>query len=466
VRTRIGVKLLISNVLSTSVILLFVFILTSYSFRDAVATKVLDKLIVYSQDSQVYVMNRLKEYEYKNVNEKLIELAPFISNYLSSKYNVRVQIFDGRKEIVADSFPAKKYYTYQDVHYAESGIKSYIVKNSVDGEETLFLSSPIYYGNETIGVVRFIYSLSKDMAVVKKMKLWLFGVSVVSIVLIILANSWLTAGIVKPIRVLKEHVEKMRRGEFASQVEIKNGDEVEELANAFNEMSQSMKEYIDSLKEEKEKQKNFTDNITHELKTPISIILGHAELLKRIHKEDDREKSINYIISESEKLLKQVEQLLYISKLNKPSFELVKKENDIALVVKRCVELLKPRFEKFSIEVTTNVASKNFIFDADKIKEVVLNVLDNAIKHSNCTKIKISGKEVNEKYILEIMDNGKGIDKEVTDEIRKNELFPLYEKNSGLGLKISQMIMKKHGGSLHIESVEKKGSTVTLELKI
>lgn len=463
-RTRLGVKLLISNILSTSVILIFVFLFTSYSFKDAMMTKILDKLVSYSQDGQIYVMNRIKDYKYKNVNERLAELAPFISNYLSSKYSVRVQIFDGRKRLLSDSFPAKKYHVYQDVHYAESGMKSYIVKKD-ENEEMLFLSSPIYYGSETTGVIRFIYPLSKDMAIVERMKIWLLGISAVSIILIILSNSMLTSGIVKPIRILKESAEKMRKGNFDSPAEIKSNDEIEELAITFNEMSQSLKEYIDSLKEEKEKQKNFTDNITHELKTPISIILGHAELLKKIKSADDREKSVNYIISESEKLLKQVEELLYISKLNKPSFELVKKEEDIETIVQRCVALLRPRFEKFSIKISSNVEHRNLIFDSKRIKEVLLNILDNAIKHSKCTKIDINGKMNGGNYVLKVKDNGKGMDEKIASELQKDELFPFYERNSGLGLKISKMIMKKHGGDLHLESIKGKGTTVILELK-
>ena len=458
----IGRKFLFANLLSTVIILVSIFFLISYFFQNAIVNQLMDKLITYSEDAQIYVMNRIKDYKYKDLSKELSELSPFISNYLSRKYGVEVEIFDGRKNLLASSLPSKKYYTYQDIHYAANGMKNYIIKRE-GNNEVLFLSSPIYYGSETAGVIRFVYVLSNEMMVIKKIEFMLLLIGGLSLILIMVANILFTKGIVKPIKQLKTGVEKMQSGIFDTKLEVKSNDEIEDLAKSFNDMSKSLNHYIKSLNEEREKQKVFFDNITHELKTPISVILGHGELLKRINDQADREKSVNYIISESQRLMKMVEDLLYVSKLNKPTFKIKKTNYDISLIVKNCVKLLQPRFRKFSIKVMVNAESKTLSLDAGRIKEVILNVLDNAIKHSKCTQIKINGIVSSGKYVLYIKDNGIGLSKAVTDDFSYDRIN-LNCGNFKLGLQISKMIMRKHGGSLKLVPNNNGGATVIIEL--
>lgn len=460
----IGRKILIANLLSTVTILISIFFLISYSFQDAIINQLMTKMINYSEDAQIYVMNMVKNCEYKNLNKELSKLSPFVSNYLSKKYGVKVEIFNDRKKLLAGSLPYKKYYSYQDIHYAANGIKNYVIKKE-GNEEVLFLSSPIYYGSETVGVIRFIYILSDESSLINRIKFMLLLIGGLSLILIALANVLFTNGIVRPIKKLQAGVEKMQNGIFDTKIEIKSSDEIEELSKAFNGMSQSLDHYIKSLNAEREKQKIFFDNVTHELKTPISVILGHGELLKRIKNPSDREKSLNYIIFESQRLMKMVEDLLYVSKLNKPTFEISKTDHDISSIAKSCIELLSPRFEKFQINITENVQPKMLNIDADRIKEVILNILDNAIKHSKCTKIEILGRVKDKKYFLYIKDNGIGLNKAVTDDFFYDRTT-LNKRNFKLGLKISRMIMEKHGGNLKVQSENGNGTTVIMELDL
>ena len=456
-------EILFLNISTIFIILIIIYFVTLNTFQKNIVNNTINKMTEYSQESQIYFMNILKDYNYSDVFLKLEKMAPFISDYLSEKYNLHIEIYDIRKKLLADTSQDIKYFVYQDVHYAINSMKNYILKKEKN-HVILFFSSPIFFKNDIIGVIRFIYPMDTEYKLIADVKTTLFIIDIIAIIIIVFLNYILANSITIPIKKLKNETEEIAKGNFHSRIKIKSNDEINSLVNSFNVMVDKIEHYIKSLKKEKEKQKLFVDNITHELKTPITSILGHAELIGRLKNEKDKEISLNHIIQEGNRLLNLVEELLYVSKLNKNSFEFEFKEYDIKMLVEDCIGTLNPRFKKFFITIECNVSAAQIVMDYEKLKEVVLNILDNAIKHSKCTKIKLYSEVKKGYYYLIIEDDGIGIDEKI-----KNILFdpfntPKREKSYGLGLCIVKEILNKHNGSIDVESELNKGTRFIIKL--
>nr|WP_307905864.1 HAMP domain-containing sensor histidine kinase [Clostridium botulinum] len=284
---------------------------------------------------------------------------------------------------------------------------------------------------------------------------------------IILSNSF-SNEIVKPIVILKKIARQVSHGKFVKNFEINSKDEIEDLSKSFNIMSNNIENMILKLKTEKENQKRFLDNITHEFKTPVAAIMGYSDLLLRVEDKKDTEQCIKYIKKSSDRLLNLVEQLLELSVLNKDEFQLKRKPVDIKTVVENSVMLLKPRMNKFGIDVKLKIDSKYINIDKEKTEQVILNILDNAIKYSECSEIIITMNYDEDFVKVCISDNGQGIPEEELDKIFEHFYTAhksLQNKHggSGLGLSICKEIMNKQSGKIQIESNE--GTKVILKFK-
>ncbi|MDU7440331.1 MAG: PAS domain-containing sensor histidine kinase, partial [Clostridium sp.] len=218
---------------------------------------------------------------------------------------------------------------------------------------------------------------------------------------------------------------------------------------------------VESLKTE------FFANLSHEFKTPLTAIIGYSELIPRLENKNDIEESSVYIKKEGERLLKLVEELLDLSKLGKSEFNVYRSKNDLATIIEEALNIIQPRLQKYDIDIIKKLCNVNLYIDKDKTKQVILNVLDNAIKYSECTSIILKIKETNNDIELTIMDDGIGIEKS-----HLNKLFePIYRVNkansrskngNGLGLCICKEIMRKQDGDIEIYSEENKWTLVKI----
>ncbi|WP_175421113.1 MULTISPECIES: HAMP domain-containing sensor histidine kinase [unclassified Marinitoga] len=458
-------EILFLNISLTFTILLIIFFVILNIFQNNILDNVIKKMIKNSQESQIYIMDTLKNFSFEDVYFQLEELSPFLADYISNKYNLRVQLYNNKKRLLFDTaFSNKKYFVYQDIHYASNNMKNYIIKK-YGKEKILFFSSPILFKNEVIGVIRFIYPMNNEFRIINSIARKLIFLDFIAIIFVILLNYYFSNSIVRPIKKLKLETEKIANGNFDSRIYIKSNDEINSLVNSFNKMAENLEKYIYSLKEEKEKQKMFIDNVTHELKTPITSILGHAELVKRLKNKEDINKSLDYILSEGHRLLDMVEEVLYLSKINKNSFDFEFSFIRIEELINDVISLLNPRFKKFGIKIIKNFKEELLCIDYLKIKEVLLNILDNSIKHSKCTEIFISSyKELNY-YCLVISDNGIGIDEKIKKEIFQPFISSKGKNSFGLGLTISKEIMAKHNGEIQMES-SNTGTKIVLKFPL
>lgn len=220
---------------------------------------------------------------------------------------------------------------------------------------------------------------------------------------------------------------------------------------------------------------DFINNMTHELKTPISTISLSSDMLMRGDFSNDPEKLQRYasiIYKENKRLESQVERVLNVAKMDKDTLKLKRESFDMH----ELIEEAKDNFEFNQAETGGNIVleleASQFILNVDPvhISNVVFNLLDNAIKYcEKAPEIHVRTKNERTFFILEISDNGIGIKREnirlIFDKFYRVPTGNLHNvKGFGLGLYYVKMIIEQHGGTIHVKSQPGKGSVFTISL--
>lgn len=220
-----------------------------------------------------------------------------------------------------------------------------------------------------------------------------------------------------------------------------------------------------------EKQRQFVTNVSHELKTPLTTILGYVDLLKT--RGDDKyilETSINYLSGASERLCRLVDDLIDLSCLSKFEFEIELRSVNLSALIRDIVGQMSLKAQKYDITVETDIPETGEILaDPTRIKQAVVNIVDNAIKYAAHGRVSVTLCENPDDISLTVKDNGCGIHPDVLDKIFE----PFYRVDkarsrelggNGLGLAITKEIIEKHGGRIEIRSDIGEGTEVGIIL--
>jgi two-component system, OmpR family, sensor histidine kinase ArlS len=300
----------------------------------------------------------------------------------------------------------------------------------------------------------------------KDILVWILGFStILAVILSLLSGKWLSNLIMRPISNMINTMEDIERSGVPKKINIMNNtkDELQTLANTFNRM-------IDRLEENFEKQSQFVSDASHELKTPLTVIKSYANLLRR-HGLEDKEmadEAIKAIHSEVTRIQKMTETFLDVASLEK-EVELDLEEVNLVLL---CQGILKQMREVYKREITLHFQQSPILIKVDelKIKQIIIILLDNAIKYSS-DRIDIFLVENDKNVTVRVKDYGIGIPEEEMDNIF--ERFYRIDKarnretgGSGLGLHIAKKIVKLHQGEIKMRSKEGEGTEVELILPI
>lgn len=270
--------------------------------------------------------------------------------------------------------------------------------------------------------------------------------------------------IFRPIEQINEATKKVALGEYDIELETKREDEIGELTNNFNKMTRG-------LKSTENLQKEFINNVSHEIKTPVSSIEGFAKFLKDKNLTDEeREEYANIIIEEAKRLENLTGKILKLSKLNNQEIITNKQEIEVAEQIRKAISLLEPKWSKKDIKINVSLEEKIFLGDEDLIFQVWVNIIDNAIKFSNAGEnIDIKVYEKDSDINVEIKDHGIGMKEEELEKVydRFYQIDRSHSKEgSGLGLAIVKRIVELSEGKIEIKSKENKGTTVIVKLPV
>lgn len=327
----------------------------------------------------------------------------------------------------------------------------------------LIVDTPLLYDDQVVGVLQYVTSLSKVESLIHSFLLYGILICAMVAVTVFLISLRLGNSFVKPIKDIIHFTEKMAEGKYKNRINETYSDELGELAMRLNFMADEILK-TDRLKTD------FISSISHELRTPLTGIKGWVETMKNPKDltEEEMHFGIMMIDKESERLIGLVENLLDFSRYESERITLNLSSFSMEDLINEIVFQLKKKADQKDISVKVRTTPLSIIGDRDKLKQVLLNVLDNGIKFSkpkDCIEITQSRKE----DFVEILvaDHGIGIEKESLNHIMES-FYKSDQKSigAGLGLAISKNIVELHNGTIHVESDYQKGTTVNIQLPI
>ncbi|MBI5841594.1 MAG: HAMP domain-containing protein [Chloroflexi bacterium] len=288
-----------------------------------------------------------------------------------------------------------------------------------------------------------------------------------AITLALVLGMVLSRTLTKPIRELTAATQAMSQGNLGLQVSVRSRDELGELAHAFNKMSADLAQSINARRQ-------MTADIAHELRTPLSLILGHAEAVNDGVLPPSLE-NFEIIREEAGRLEHLVDDLRTLSLADTGELSIEKRPCDLKKLLQDISSVYQHRVQQKNVALELDVPSElpSVQADANRITQVVTNILDNALRYTpENSKVTLAAGEVKDAVRISIQDSGPGI-KNGQDV---NHIFDRFyrldasrnraEGGSGLGLAIAKSIVQAHGGQIWAESVEGQGLSVLIELPV
>ncbi|WP_164545480.1 sensor histidine kinase [Paenibacillus albus] len=354
-----------------------------------------------------------------------------------------------------------------DVDQAKKGKKGiWRGADPVTGERIAAVTLPVLQGPRVVAMFRYTASLEEVDRTVRNI-LWITVLVGTIVVLLFFTMSVLMANrIARPIRNLTRVAEKMAEGDWTRRaVHLHDRDEIGRLAETLNTMASELTRR-EKLKED------FISSISHELRTPLTSIRGWSETLASGDPGDIEELNMGLSIigRETERLSGLVEDLLDFSKLYAKSIVLHPETLDIRRTIGETLRQFVARGHRESIRIIGKYSDEPLVakVDANRLKQVFINVLDNALKFTpSGGTVTVTGECKSGEAQITIQDTGPGIAPEdlphVTEKFYKGTS---QRSGSGLGLAICKEIVELHGGRFQVSSAESEGTTVLISIPL
>jgi len=277
-----------------------------------------------------------------------------------------------------------------------------------------------------------------------------------------------------PLATITQVLSRVKEGEYGEKIEYSGTDEVGQLVQTFNMMSNTIKEKEEEAKKTDIAKDEFLAMITHELKTPLVPIQGYSDILLGEHlgKLNDKQKErIQIIKSSSESLLAIISDLLDAQKLELGQLSMKQENINIKETIDKAIESLKPEAEEKNIKINSSVADLKINHDQERIGQVMKNLIKNSLAATqpNTGEIEIMMEEMPTEIKISIKDNGIGIQLDKQKELFKkfyqvDATLTRERGGSGLGLAICKGIIQSHNGKVSMESIPNQGSTFSFTI--
>lgn len=408
------------------------------------------------------MINSIAEDE-KMAKEKTIEYAKNLISYLGN--NQQFSIYVEKEQIYSnlaldlDQESLEMLLNSQEIQY--------IIKNH-DKEKYIVIASSLEINNKRITFLS-LDDVSDTFIERDRQLSNFYQIDLIVITISLLAIAILSICLTKPIQTLNEMSKKIAKGSYHERINIKTNDEIGELSESFNLMLEAIENKIDELEVSVKQREEFITNFTHELKNPMTSIIGYSDLLRsNEYAEEIRIKSANYIFNEAKRLELLAHKLMDLMGLSNENikFETI----NMIEFAHEIQQQLKDSLGEIQLELMIEQAT--IIADKSLLEDCIRNLIDNSKKaEPKDQKIVFLGKKHKDKYEISIIDRGCGISKQDLPRIkdsfyRADKTRSKSNGRSGIGLTLSEKIAKLHHTELIIESEIGKGTKVTLYLPI
>ena len=384
------------------------------------------------------------------------------------KNNIELQFINAQGRIVASSHGSWAGHspTTSDISDAISkrAIIPYRGSNPSTGERIMAVSSPMIYSNgEVIGVLRYVTSTAvMDLQIFYIAMISLFALAVIVTVVLISSNYYIRS-ILVPLDNIVEKAQKIANGSYGIQIETKYDDEIGELADTINEMSIK-------INQNEKMQTEFISSLSHELRTPLTAITGWSEtLLSSSDLQGDTRRGMKIIHREAGRLTDMVLELLDFTRIQDGRMTLNIEPTDIRSDFEDIIYMYGSRLAQDGITLEyedSDAEVPEISCDPKRLRQVFLNILDNAAKHgSEGKRIEADIAYSKGMVVVKIRDHGPGIPEDELPLVKKKFYKGSSKaRGSGIGLAVCDEIVQMHGGTMTLENAEGGGTLVTIEL--
>ena len=344
------------------------------------------------------------------------------------------------------------------------GPAKYQGKDPVTGERIMAVSSPMIYSNgEVIGVLRYVTSTAKMDRQIVKVGVIALAACLAIIFLVILNSDYYIRTVLVPVAEITEKAKKIAGGSYGVQIQTHYDDELGALADTINEMSSQ-------INRNEKMQTEFISSLSHELRTPLTAINGWSEtILASDTLDPETSRGMRIISREAKRLTEMVVDLLDFTNLQDGRMTLNVETTDIRSEFEDTVYMYGSRLKEdgIALEYLDNDDDIPEIpCDPKRMRQVFLNVLDNAAKHGGEGK-RIDASIHDEKgfVVVRIRDYGPGIPEDEIPLVKKKFYKGSSKaRGSGIGLAVCDESVEMHGGVLTLENAQGGGTLVTIRL--
>ena len=343
-------------------------------------------------------------------------------------------------------------------------IEPFTGTNPDTGERIIAISAPMIYRNgEVVGVLRYVTSTRLVDRQILLIGLFALAVFLVILWVLLLTSSYYIRSILKPVDEITQKAKKIANGSYGVQIQKKYNDEIGDLADTINEMS-------NKISQNEKMQADFISSLSHELRTPLTAINGWSEtLLDSDDLDAETRRGVKIISGEAKRLTEMVVDLLDFTRLQDDRLTLNVEMTDIRAEFEDTVYMYSSRLSQEGIQLEclyNEDEIPEIPCDPKRMRQVFLNILDNAAKHGGEGKrIEANMKFEEDSVVVRIRDYGPGIPEDELPLVKKK----FYKGNSkvrgtGIGLAVCDDIVTMHGGTLELENASGGGTLVTLRL--
>ncbi len=371
--------------------------------------------------------------------------------------------YDGEVVLTSSGFAPESVTIMTDYDDAmEQNTYGYAMRRTANGERILAVSYPITAISTEYSAIRVVTSLD---AIDASITTFIIAVSMIAIAILLLlglSGFYFIDSIITPIREINATTEKFAKGDFSSRIQQESEDEIGTLCRSINHMADELSN-ADAMKNE------FISSVSHELRTPLTAIKGWAETLTAGGDAETMQKGLHVIVGETERLSRMVEELLDFSRMQNGRFTMQKATMDVLAELGDAVLIYLERAKQDGIHIIYEEPEMlPFVYgDKNRIRQVFINIIDNAIKYSDrggLVEIRADAPDADTVRIV-VQDHGCGIKASDLPKVKTKFYKPNHtRRGSGIGLAVADEIIAMHHGTLEIESEEQVGTTVTITL--
>lgn len=450
------------NTLSVVTILLIVVNICIYYFTRQYYYGSAESYVISEANATEMVLARLNESLSVSFSS---EIRHIIENFAKKDQMEMMSINrSGEVSLSSSGFsPDKTYYMpdYESALKSGDGMGMFMGRDG--GENILAVTIMISRPSSNYSALRFVTSLSMIDDQLSGIMFVSLGISACVFLVVVFTGAYFVKSICVPLVQISSTAKKLAKGDFSERIPVTSNDEIGQLSRAFNDMANEL--------ENSEQIKNdFISSVSHELRTPLTAIKGWSETLALGFDPETFSKGMKVITGETKRLERMVEELLDFSRIQSGHFTLQMTALDVIAELEDALLIYVDKAKKEKISVSYNEPEFMCVVIGDKnrLRQVFINIIDNALKYTEPGgSIDILAEKNESSVVITVTDTGCGIAPEDLPKVKQK----FYKANStkhgsGIGLAVADEIISLHGGLLTVESEPDVGTAVTITLPL